>query len=133
MYLLDTDHCVFLLRNVETVRRQFEQRASARSAVSIVTVAELLFGAYWSSRPHENAMETNRLVDTLTVLPLTRPAADRFARIKADLFRAGRKLEDPDLFIAATALEHELALVTHNISHYERIPGLRLEDWYEKA
>lgn len=54
---------------------------------------------------------------------------DCFARIKADLMRRGQKIEDPDILIAATAMENNLILVTHNIGHYERIPGLRLEDW----
>ena len=54
----------------------------------------------------------------------------RFAEIKAGLCSRGEILEDPDLLIAATALTLDLTLVTHNESHFSRIPGLRTEDWY---
>ena len=130
MYLLDTDHCVFLMRRHEAVCRQFKQRATEEAYVSIITVGELLFGAYWSSRPQENLADTNRLLDTAVHLPLTRSAMDRFARIKTDLLRRGERIEDPDILIAATALEHGCILVTHNTEHYRRVPGLQLEDWH---
>jgi predicted nucleic acid-binding protein len=47
-------------------------------------------------------------------------------RIRGDLRRVGRRLEDTDLLIAATALEHDLMLVTRNVNHFARVPGLRL-------
>ena len=133
MYLLDTDHCVFLMRRVESVCQHFEEFAAQEASVSIITVGELLFGAYSSARLEENLAETNRLLDSLPVLDLTRPVMDRFAQIKVDLFRRGLKLEDPDILIAATVLEHDLVLVTHNIAHYERVSGLRIEDWYRQS
>ena len=129
MHLLDTDHCIFLLRGHEAVRRGLAAHADEPACTSIITVAELLFGAHWSARPDANVDAVNKLVDSLEIVPLTRAIANRFGRIKADLYRAGQKLEDPDLLIAATALEHELTLVTHNAAHYERIAKLQMTDW----
>ncbi len=130
MYLLDTDHCVFLLRRDESVCREFDRRANESAHISIVTAGELLFGAYWSSRSQQNVAETNRLLDHISILSLTRPIMDRFAQLKVGLLRQGQGLEDPDLQIAATALDSGLTLVTHNTAHYKRIPDLRIEDWY---
>ncbi len=130
MYLLDTDHCVFLLRKDQSVKRRLRARRREEAFVSIVSVCELYFGAFWSKRPEENLAEVRRLVGRLRVLPLTDATAERFGRLKAELWRAGQKLDDPDLLIAATALDHELTLVTHNKAHYQRIPGLRLDDWH---
>ncbi len=129
MYLLDTDHCIFLLRRHVAVCERFDQLSTERAYISIVTAGELLFGAYWSTRVEHNLSEANRFLDLVPILPLTRSIVDRFARVKADLYRAGRKLEDPDVLIAASALENGLTLVTHNTAHYERIVGLEIEDW----
>lgn len=129
MYLLDTDHCVFLMRRHSPVCRRFEDRSAQQAYISIITVGGLLFGAYRSARPEKNAAETNSLLDSMVHLPLDRTTMDRFARVKVDLLRRGQKLEDPDILIAATAMEQSLVLVTHNTAHYERIPGLQLEDW----
>jgi tRNA(fMet)-specific endonuclease VapC len=89
-----------------------------------------LFGAYWSARPEENLADTNRLLSSFVPLPLSLSTMDRFARIKVDLLRRGQPIQDPDILIAATALEHDLTLVTHNTGHYCRIAGLRIEDWH---
>ena len=66
------------------------------------------------------------LLRSVPVLPLNRPIMRRFARVRGQLRRQGRIIGDPDILIGATALHHDLSLVTRNISHFERIPGLRL-------
>ena len=129
MYLLDTDHCVLLLRRDRAVHDHLGRGGGREACIGIITVGELLFGAYRSARPQENLFATNRFLDGMAHLPLTRSTMDRFARVKADLSRRGRKIEDPDILIAATAMENNLILVTHNTAHYQRIAGLQLEDW----
>lgn len=128
-FLLDTDHCIFLLRQDANVRQAFAAHADDACAVSIVSAAELLFGAHWSSKPAQNLAAVNALLDALLVLPVTRSIGNRFGQLKATLLRSGSRLEDFDLLIASTALEFDVPLVTHNIRHYERIDGLRIEDW----
>jgi tRNA(fMet)-specific endonuclease VapC len=59
----------------------------------------------------------------------TNRAADAYGSLHADLERAGRPIGPNDLLIAATALAHDLTLVTHNISEFGRVPGLGVEDW----
>ncbi len=70
-----------------------------------------------------------QLCATLGVLLLERPVLDEASEIYARLRREGKLIEDADLLIAATALVHDLCLVTNNTAHFERVPGLALEDW----
>ena len=92
--------------------------------VSAVSLSELLRGAYkHSDSRYVDAIE-QRVLGVVTVLPFDTPAARIFGWISSDLRRAGRTLEDADLQIAATAIRHNLELVTGNIRHFSRVPGL---------
>ena len=62
---------------------------------------------------------------------LDHAAGALFGRIKAELKQLGKSINDSDLFIAATAISHDLVLVTNNLRHFERIPFLRIENWVE--
>ncbi len=66
----------------------------------------------------------------VSILLFDEPAARSYAEIRVELEAAGR-LEDPDLRIAAICLAHDLTLVTGNVRHFERVPGLRVENWLE--
>ena len=68
-------------------------------------------------------------VSEITVLPLNDAALTDFGRLKAELRHQGQPLPDFDLLIAATTLAHRRVLVTNNVRHYTRIPGLQLENW----
>jgi tRNA(fMet)-specific endonuclease VapC len=127
--LLDTDICVFWLRGRKSILEHFRQVGPAEIAVSIVTVAELRYGADCSARPQANHRAIDEFVHSLTVLDLTDAVIRTFATIKAALRQQGALLEDADLFIAATALAYKLPLVTSNDKHFRRIPGLLLEQW----
>jgi len=72
------------------------------------------------------------LCQRLGKVPIDLPVLDRAAEIYAELFRLGTLVEDADLLIAAAALVNDLALVTHNQKHFQRIPNLALEDWYRE-
>lgn len=65
----------------------------------------------------------------LDVLDFGPKAAEEFGRLRAVLKRKGQPVAPPDLMIAAVALAHGLTLVTHNIAHFDPIPGLALDDW----
>lgn len=63
------------------------------------------------------------------MLPLTDPIVVIAADVYADLKQRGQLITDADILIAATALYHGLTLVTNNLSHYYRVPGLTVETW----
>lgn len=128
-YLFDTDAISELLRPrplppylawLKTMPRE-DQFTSA------VTVGELFKGAYRSSarERHLKSIE-ERVLPAVTTLPYDVSVARVFGKIRAHLEQSGNILPDADLQIAATALYHELELVTGNRRHFERIPGLRL-------
>lgn len=70
-----------------------------------------------------------RLATRLGILMLDQVALDKGAEIYADLRRQGALIEDADLLIAATAIAHNVCLVTNNVSHFARVPELVFEDW----
>ena len=134
-FLLDTDTCVFWLRGHSLLRdrmtRVLEDNGAAEIALSVVTLAELRYGAAYSSRPTENHQAIDDFVSALMILTLTPETAKVFGEIKADLRTRGLLIEDLDLLIAATARAYDLTLVTNNQSHFSRVPGLRLENWVQ--
>ena len=95
---------------------------------SAIIVGELYKGAFRSPDPrrHLGNIEA-RILPAVTVLPYDAAVARTFGEIQAGLARQGRGLADADLQIAATAIYHELLLVTGNLRHFERIPGIRIE------
>jgi tRNA(fMet)-specific endonuclease VapC len=125
--ILDTDHCVAILRG----RLKWQDRAATNASLFItaVTVSELMFGARRSECLAENLALVDELLEIVTVLPFDAAAARRHAELKATLRRADIPLAELDLQIGSIALSHSLPLVTHNTTHFHRIPGLVLVDW----
>ena len=125
--ILDTDHCVAILRG----RLKWQDRVTSDTSLLItaVTVGELIFGATRSERLAENLALVNELLEIVTILPFDTDAARRHGELKDHLRRAGTPLADLDLQIACIALIHALPLATHNTNHFNRISGLHLVDW----
>jgi tRNA(fMet)-specific endonuclease VapC len=128
-YLLDTDTCVAWLRRNAAVRRRVTAVGPASLAVSIVTVAELRYGASCSAQVDANHQAIDGFLSGVTVVGLDPAIARQFGDMKAGLRAQGQLLEDADLFIAATALAYQLTLVTNNTQHFARITSLQLENW----
>jgi len=126
-YLFDTDAISELLRPRPLPRYVEWLRSVPREEqfTSAVTVGELYKGAYRSSA-RERHLENieRRVLPAVTVLPYDTATARVFGRVRASLESAGTLLADADLQIAATALHHGLELVTGNLRHFERVPGL---------
>jgi len=127
MKVLDSDHCIAILRSYLDLR----ERVSLGEilAVTSISVGELTHGAHKSARPAENLARLDVLLAAMAILPFDEGAAHHFGRLKADLERSGLRLSDLDLQIASIALRYNLPLITHNQRHFARIPGLNLEDW----
>jgi tRNA(fMet)-specific endonuclease VapC len=99
-------------------------------AISLMTLGEVYEGVYYGKDPGAAEAGWLDLVERLEVLPLDEAVLRRFARLRGYLRQRGSLIGDPDTLIAATALEHDLTLVTRNHRHFRRVPGLRL---YEVA
>ena len=130
MRILDSDHCVALLRG------QLDLHGHAAPdeelAITAVSVGELAHGAHKSQRAADNLARLDVLLAALAVLPYDEAAARQFGHLKAQLELQGARLSDLDLQIACIALSQAATLVTHNQAHFERLAqlaGLSLEDW----
>jgi tRNA(fMet)-specific endonuclease VapC len=130
-YLLDTDTLIFLYKQNAGVVSKVQQIGTSNIALSVITVAEVLHGAYFSAKPQETLQATQSLISQFRVIDLTPPIADKFGLIKTDLRRQGQIIADFDLLIAATALTNNCILVSNNTKHFQRLStmGLILENW----
>ncbi|MEI6636099.1 MAG: PIN domain-containing protein [Planctomycetota bacterium] len=128
MKLLDSDTCIGILRGrVEVLQRRAAE--TDEIVTSWVSASELFFGAAKSAHPEANSALVVRFLNTLPVLGPDLASARLFGELKARLARSGRLVADADLFIAAISLSRGATLVTGNRKHYDRIPGLALENW----
>ena len=130
IYLLDTNAWALHLnqRDSSVGEKMASVGATAIRLCSIVK-AELLFGAHKSARRDANLALLRSLFARFPSLSFNDAAAEHYARIRADLARAGTPIGPNDLFIAAIALAENVTLVTHNVREFSRVPNLMLEDW----
>ena len=128
MRILDTDTCIAILRGNRNV---IERRAAISDDVATtwITAAELFYGAAKSGAPANNSVVVTSFLRTLPVFGLDEVSTQIFGEAKALLERQGRRLADADLFIGAIVAARRGIVVTGNRRHYERIPGVRVEDW----
>jgi len=128
-YLLDTNICVYFLRQNTKIVEKLASIASDDLAISCFNLAELLYGAHNSDFVGKNLARVRYIENTIEVLPFDRKAIENFAVLKADLRKQGRLIDDFDMLIAAVALSNKMILVTNNQRHFERIPNLTIENW----
>lgn len=130
MYLLDTNACIRIL-NGSSARlvARLRSHAPADLRVSSITRAELLFGARRSARVADNLRLLRSFFAPLVSLPFDDVCAEHYGSLRASLASSGRPIGPNDLLVAATALAHDLTLVTHNVREFSRVAGLALEDW----
>jgi len=127
-YLIDTDWVIDHLNHMEHVTRRLEERAPEGLALSIISLAELYEGVYYSRDPVESEAALQRFLNPeLTILGLDEESCKIFGKERGRLRAAGLMIGDCDLLIGATALRHNLILLTNNRRHFERIEGLRME------
>src|SRR5688572_7181827 len=129
-YLLDTNAWVAVLRQRDP---QLTARIASNRQTDIllcsVVKAELLYGAYHSPAPQKNLQQLTPLFAAHSSLPFDDASADHYGQIRAVLDAQGKPIGANDYMIAAIALANNLTVVTHDVSEFSRVPGLRVEDW----
>jgi len=127
-YMLDTDTVSFALRGRGAVSSRLLEHRPSEICISSITLAELRFGA-----EARRSRKLHRLIATfvgsVTVIPFDQPAADRFAPVATALARRGEPIGTFDTLLAAHALSQGLTLVTNNVKHFQRVEGLKTENW----
>jgi len=128
--LLDTNICIYIIKKkpLEVLER-FKAFTPTELGISSITAAELMYGAQKSQRPVENQKAVEQFLLPLMVADFDSDAARCCGQIRAYLERIGKPIGALDLLIAAQALQLDVPVVTNNTREFERIPGLRLENW----
>jgi tRNA(fMet)-specific endonuclease VapC len=127
--MLDTNLCIRVLRERPAALSARFNRETGAMALSAVVMTELLHGAEKSARPAHNRREVESFAARLEVLAFDHEAADHAAQIRAALERRGQAIGAYDVLIAGHARSRGLIVVTSNRREFERVEGLRVEDW----
>ena len=132
MFLLDTNICVFLMKNKypELVKKLLNSDPSG-IAVSSVTVYELEYGAAKSQWPEKNRNNVKLFLAPFSIIPFDSNDAITAGEIRHLLEKAGTPIGPYDLQIAAQGLARGFTVVTHNTGEFSRVPNLQLTDWVE--
>jgi tRNA(fMet)-specific endonuclease VapC len=128
--MLDTNICVDLLRGRRRMKADRLKESDLDSVcVSVITLAELLYGAFKSRDPSSNERAVIDFCAAIDVAPFNGQAAAAYGRLRTDLERVGSPIGPLDTLIASHALALDLTVVTDNESEFRRVAGLRVENW----
>lgn len=129
-FMLDTNICIYIIKQQpQTVLERFAFHPVGELGISVITLAELEYGASKSSNPTRNREALEQFISPLELAAFGRPATLTYGRMRTLLEKRGRPIGSMDMLIAAHALSLEVKLVTNNIREFKRIPGLRVENW----
>jgi tRNA(fMet)-specific endonuclease VapC len=132
MYLFDTDTLSNVVKPKPSGKllQKLEETPIAFQYTSAINVGQIYYGASRSSRKKQILEAFEEMVfPNVNILPFDRQSGQVFGILKADLEKRGIGCSEPDLRIAAVAIQHSLVLITGNTKHFKNIPGLRIEDW----
>ncbi len=130
MYLLDTNICIFAIkRKPSKVFELIKERSKEGIYISSLTVAELEFGVQNSEREEQNRIALLKFLSVFNILNFDDSDAIDYGRMKVDLRKNGNVIGPIDMLLAAQALNKDMIFVTNNVKEFERVKGLRIEDW----
>jgi tRNA(fMet)-specific endonuclease VapC len=129
MYLIDSDILIYSLKGNEIVKNNFKDRLNVPKSISVISYGELYFGAKKSKYIEKNLAAVRQISESFPIIEVKKSIMETFGDLKAKLQSNGLNIPDLDLIIASTALTMNNILVTNNEKHYNKIPGLMLENW----
>ena len=125
-YLADADYLVDALIGIPQATLTLERLSDQGVGVSVLSYGEIFEGAFGDPDPAERLARFRAFLARFPVVPLSDPIMEIFARTRRARRDQGQLIPDFDLAIAATALHHDLELVTRNLRHFDRVPGLTI-------
>jgi tRNA(fMet)-specific endonuclease VapC len=128
-YMLDTNTCVYVMKNRTPRLNERFNRLAAHLCISSITLAELYFGVEKSKRQADNLDILLEFAGRIETRAFSEGAAAHYGRLRAALERIGRPIGIHDLLIGSHARSENLTLVTNNRREFDRVPGLRVENW----
>jgi predicted nucleic acid-binding protein len=126
-YLVDTDWIIQALRGDGIATQILINLAPTGLAISLITYGELYQGAYYAHDPQRMLVALDAILENKEIVPLSLAIMRRFAILRGRLTRNQRQqIGDMDLLIAATAIQHDLTLITFNERDYRLVAGIKL-------
>ena len=126
-FLIDTDWVIDHFNGVTHVTRRLKELRPRGLGLSVVSAAELWEGAFFSRDPKRSQETLEAFLSGVDILGLDEEICKRFGQLRGSMRKLGQTIGDFDLLIAATALRHNLTLLTNNRKHFEGIAGLKTE------
>lgn len=133
MYMLDTNILIYAMKHPrDQIMERLIEHTAIDLCISTVTYAELLLGVGKSAYSDKNRSLLMRFLFGVEILDFDQEAAQHYANIKAALQKQGMPVGDLDMMIAGHARSLGYTVVTNNRKHFDRIDGLKVEDWVER-
>ena len=132
-YMLDTNICVFWLRDKFDVKDHVKAVGMENCFISEINVAELIFGREYGKLkggPKYKGQMLEQFIEDINVLPVA-PVFERYGKEKARLRMAGTPTSDYDLLIGCTAANEDMVMVTQNVKDFKNITGIKIENWID--
>ena len=131
-YMLDTNICIYAIKHgLREVIERLKEHNTSEICISSVTYAELIHGVEKRKAVDKNRTALTLLLTDIEILPFDISAAEGYGEIRAELERKGTLIDPLDMMIAGHARSLGYTVVTNNIKEFERIDGLRLENWVD--
>lgn len=127
-YLLDTNICIHFLRGKFNIDQKIKDIGFINCAISEITLAELIYGAEYSPDKEKNIARVESFAKNLNVIPIIN-CISLYGKEKARLRKIGKMISDFDLLIGTTSISIDMIMVTENVSEFERITGITIENW----
>ena len=132
IYMLDTNICIYSIKHKpEQVFLRFQEHEPADICISSVTYAELVHGVEKSQAIEKNRLALALLLSNIEILNFDANAAESYGKIRADLEKQGTPIGPLDMMIAGHAKSLNYTVVTNNTKEFNRVPGLKIENWAE--
>lgn len=129
-YLLDTNICIYLIKKCPPeVFERFQQIQLQQLHIPAITVFELYYGIQRNNSHRRNLSALKNFISPLTVVDFNLESAKKAALIRDALQKKGTPIGPYDILIAAIALSLDMVLLTNNVREFERVEGLKLENW----
>jgi tRNA(fMet)-specific endonuclease VapC len=128
-YMLDTNICIYVMKNYPQDLKEKFNLLAEQLCISSITLGELHYGAEKSVRRTDNLTAIEHFVARLDVLPFGAKAAAHYGQVRAELERAGTPCGPHDMQIGGHARSEGLIVVTTNVREFNRMPGIRTENW----
>ena len=130
MYMLDTNAIIMAVRHPDwPISAKIKEHLGRDIYISAVTYGELEYGIQKSQDPEKNRIAITQILLGINILDFDSKAAQHFGNIFADLERRNMRIGDRDMMIAGHARSLDYTLITNNVREFQRVSGLKYEDW----